>query len=269
MRAFYRQRMIIGGDFAMITAVPVLEESGSGKIHKRRRRSRCKPTKEAQEWGNKRRSKEYFFYLIHENFTVEDNRLDLDFKPENMPKNEAELKRVMRNFIIRLRRKYEKYGIELKLVWIPEISEAGRYHIHGFITGGVPIEEIRKAWALGRANCTKFQYDQHGLAAYNQYVQKDPILSKRWCATKNLKKPKERTSDYSLRQKDVAAVRSEDFRELEQRLKGWKVVEAGEEWEEPSVFNWSAVEATVKDNAINGLPYLYIRLCRRDARLNL
>ena len=263
---FYRQQMMIGGDFAMVTAVPALQEVD--QRGKRRRRGRCNPTKEAQAWGNKRRAEEYFFYLIHENFTLEDNRLDLDFTFENMPKDEADLKRIMRNFIVRLRRRYEKHGLELRLVWVPEISVGGRYHVHGFTNGGVSAEEIRKAWKLGRANCSPFQYDQQGLAGYIHYVFKDPLLSKHWNATKNLKKPTIRKSDYVLRRKDVEAVRRGDLRALEQRLPGWSVIEAREEWEEPSVFNWSVVESEVRDNEVNGLPYLYIRLCRKNARLS-
>ncbi len=252
----------------MITAVPVYQMI-SGVAHKRRRRSRCKPTREAQAWGNKKRAEEYFFYLVHENFTLEDYRLDIDFKDECMPKNEQDLKKVMRNYIVRLRRLYQKYDLELKLIWIPERSGKGRIHIHGFINGGVPVEEIRKAWKeQGRVNMDRFQYDQHGLEGYVHYVFKDPLLAKHWCATKNLKKPVQRKSDYTLRQKDVSAVRRGDLRELEQRLTGWEVIVAREEWEEPSVLNWSVVESEVRDNEVNGYPYLYIKLCRKNARLS-
>ncbi len=263
---FYRQQMITGGDFATITAVPVLQEVD--KRGYRRRRGRCNPTTEAQAWCNKRRAEEYFFYLIHQNYSLEDYRLDLDFAPHSLPESIEDLRRIMRNFIVRLRRRYEKYGKELRMVWIPESAGGGRYHVHGFINSGVSVEEIRKAWKLGRANLSPLQYDRQGLAGYIHYVFKDPLLSKHWCATKNLKKPTIRKSDYTLRIKDVEAVRRGDFQELEQRIPGWSVIEAREEWEEPGVFNWSIVESEVRDNDVNGLPYLYIRLCRKNARLS-
>lgn len=268
MRAFYRQRMMIGGDFAVVTAVPVFYDEMGANPYERRRRPRCKPTSEAQAWANKKRAEDYFFCLMHENFTLDDYRLTLTFAEKHLPHNEAEMKRMMRNFILRLRRRYEKYGIELKLVWIAERAASGRYHIHGFLSGGVPLQEVQEAWNLGIANCVTFKYEQRGLAGYIHYVFKESTLSKKWCATKNLKKPKERKADSVLRQKDVAAVRRGDFKALEERLKGWEVIEAREEWDEPSVWNWTAVEATVRDNEINGLPYLYIKLCRKGARLS-
>lgn len=268
MRAHYRQRMMIGGDFAVVTAVPVFSDEVGGNPYERRRRPRYKPTSEAQAWANKKRAEDYFFYLMHENFGLEDYRLSLTFKDECLPKNDLELKRVMRNFILRLRRRYEKYGIEMKLVWISERASTGRYHIHGFLSGGLPLDEISKAWKVGIADCDLLQYEKRGMAGYIHYVFKESILTKKWCATKNLKKPKERKADAVLRRKDVAAIRRGDLQVLEQRLKGWEVIEAREEWEEPSVFNWSAVEATVRDNAVNGMPYLYIRLCRKGAKLS-
>lgn len=268
MRSFYRQRMMVGGDFAVVTAVPVFCDEAGRNPYERRRRPRYKPTSEAQAWANKKRAEDYFFCLMHANFGLEDYRLDLDFMDECLPQNEEELKRMMRNFIVRLRRRYQKYGVEMKLVWIAEFSPGGRRHIHGFLSGGVPVQEIQEAWNLGRANCLFFKYEKKGFSGYVHYVFKGSLLSKKWCATKNLKKPKERKADSVLRRKDVAAIRCGDLKALEERLKGWEVIEAREEWDEPSVFNWSAVEATVRDNVINGMPYLYIRLCRKGAKLS-
>lgn len=264
---FYRQHSIQGGDFMSIKAYPVPEGS-KGKACQRRRRPRCNPTTEAQAWVNKKRAEEYFFYLIHNNYGLSDYRLDLDFAWENMPKNVDELKRIMRNFKERLRRRYRRLGLELKLVWIPECTELGRFHVHGFINGGLHISQIQKIWKLGRANSSPFQYDREGLAGYIHYVFKKPLTAKHWCATKNLKKPTERVSNYFMSRRVVDLVRRGDYRELERILPGWEVVSAQEEWEEPSVFNWAVVSSEVNDNEVNGNPYLYIRLCRRNAALS-
>ena len=266
MALFYRMRMINGGEFAGITAYPVYQpKNGEGKL---RRRSRCNPTKEAQAWGNKRRAEDYFFYLIHNNFGLEDRRLDLDIAWPNMPKSVEELKRIMRNFVQRLRRLYARHGLELRFVWVPEVTLGGRFHVHAFINGGVMTELIQKCWRIGRANSSPFQYDREGLRGYIHYVFKKPIVSKHWCATKNLKKPKERTSDYILQRRIVDAVRRGDYALLEQALPEWEVVTAREEWEEPTVMNWDVIASEVMDNEVDGQPYLYIRLCRRGAALS-
>lgn len=265
MGVFYRMHMIEGGEFAGVTAYPVFQESVNGL---RRRRPRCNPTKEAQAYANKKRAEEYFFYLVHQNFTIQDNRLDLDFAWDRMPGGMEALKRVMRNFIQRLRRLYRRHGLELKLIWIPEATELGRYHIHGFINGGVPPLLIQKIWRHGRVNTSPFQYDREGLAAYIHYVFKAPLGAKKWNATKNLLKPKERVRNYAMTHSMVDAARRGDYAALEKALPGWEVVDAREEWEEPSLTNWAVVSSEVRDNEVTALPYVYIKLCRSDAKLS-
>ncbi|MBQ8893414.1 MAG: hypothetical protein IJ043_03290 [Clostridia bacterium] len=266
MAYFYRMKMMSGGDFAGITAYPVHQpKSNGGRL---RRRSRCNSTKEAQAWGNKRRAEDYFFYLIHNNYGLEDQRLDLDITWPNMPKSVEEFKRIMRNFVQRLRRLYRRWGLELRLVWIPEITLEGRYHVHAFINGGVPIMLIQKCWRIGRANSSPFQYDREGLRGYIHYVFKKPLVAKHWCATKNLKKPQERCSDYILQRKIVEAVRRGDYTTLERALPGWEVVNHREEFEEPTLVNWDVITSDVIDNEVDGQPYIYIKLCRRDAALS-
>ena len=158
---------------------------------------------------------------------------------------------MVRLFWLRVKRIYKKHGVTLKYIWIPERSGKGRYHIHGFLSGGVPREEVERAWGKGRANCIRFQYDRQGLAGYVHYVCKDPILGKRWCGSRNLTPPERRQSDYTIRRADIDAARRCDRAALERRYEGWAVV-----------------ESEVRDNEVNGLPYLYIRLCRKGAALS-
>lgn len=237
----------------MVTAVPVTWETGRWSRERRRgkRRKDCKPTSEAQAWCNRIHSEQKLFYTVHENFGLSDYRLGLDFADPFLPADMTELKRIMRCFLLRLKRLYKKHGQELKYIWIPEWSGKGRYHIHGFLSGGVPRDEIEGCWGKGHANCCRFQYSKEGLAGYVHYVCKDPLLGKRWCGSRNLKKPTERCSDYNLRKKDVDAARRCDFAELEKRYPGW-----------------TAVESEVRDNEVNGLPYLYIKLVRRSAAMS-
>ena len=274
MVTFYRQQVTIGGDFAMLTAVPVTWQQRV-KGEKRRRRKDCKPTREAQVWVNKRNAEERLFLTAHANFGIGDYRLGLDFTNKTLPKDLAELKKKMRNFWARLRTLYKRHGVELKYIWAVERSEVGRFHVHGFIPGGVPREEIEKVWGMGHANCAGFQYSREGLRDYCNYVLKNPLMGKSWCGSRNLKRPERRQSDYVLRQKDIAAAQSGDFFNLEQRLKSWAVLK---EWEiedlaveepDPQItMDWAVTGSEVRHNEVNGMPYLYIRLCRRSARLS-
>ena len=274
MVTFYRQQVTIGGDFAMLTAVPVTWRQRV-KGEKRRRRKDCKPTREAQVWVNKRNAEERLFLTAHANFGIKDFRLGLDFTDANLPKDLPELKRIMRNFWGRLRNLYKRYEAELKYIWVAERSEGGRFHVHGFIPGGVPRELIEKAWGLGHANCAGFQYDREGLRGYCNYVLKNPLMGKSWCGSRNLKRPERKQSDYVLRQKDLEAARRGDFWELEERLRSWSVLRDFEiedvGLEEPDrqiTMDWAVTGSEVRENEVNGLPYLYIKLCRRSAKFS-
>lgn len=274
MSVFYRQEMTIGGDFAQITAVPILWAKRQ-KGEKRRRRQDCKPTTEAQAWLNKKNAKEHLFFLAHENFNTKDYAVGLGFEDRYLPKDLNDLKRLMRNFWNRLRRAYKKHGIELRYIWIPEMSGRGRYHVHCFLSGGVPREEIEQAWRLGNANCHRFQYSTEGLQGYCNYVVKSPILAKSWCGSRNLRRPRKRCSDYILQRKDVLLAQLGDFSALEQRLRSWSVTKDWEATEyqidEPSLqidLDWAVSGSEVRYNEVNGLPYLYIRLYRRGAKLS-
>ena len=274
MVTFYRQQVTIGGDFAMLTAVPVTWRQRV-RGEKRRRRQDCKPTREAQQWVNKRNAEERLFLTAHANFGIDDYRLGLDFTDATLPGDLTELKRLMRNFWGRLRTLYKRHGVELKYIWVAERSESGRFHVHGFLPGGVPRGEIEAAWGMGHANCAGFQYDRQGLRGYCNYVLKNPLMGKAWCGSRNLKRPERRQSDYVLRQKDVAAAQAGDFFALEQRLKGWSVLNdwqiEGIQIDEPDrqvTMEWAVTGAELRQNEVNGLPYLYIKLCKRSARLS-
>lgn len=123
---------------------------------KRRRRKDCKPTSEAQAWCNRIHAEQKLFYYAHANFGLTDYRLGLDFADQHLPESLEDLKRMVRLFWLRVKRIYKKHGVTLKYIWIPERSGKGRYHIHGFLSGGVPREEVERAWGKGRANCIRF-----------------------------------------------------------------------------------------------------------------
>ncbi len=90
-----------------------------------------------------------------------------------------------------------------------------------------------------------------------------------------MRQPQNRCSDYILRRKDVLLAQLGDFSALEQQLRSWSVTK---EWEvteyqidEPSLqidLDWAVSGSEVRYNEVNGLPYLYIRLYRRGAKLS-
>lgn len=61
-------------------------------------------------------------------------------------------------------------------------------------------------WKLGRRNQTRrLDYDENGLSGLAHYITKDPKGKKRWCASKNLKKPEEKRGDKDVSVQEIGA----------------------------------------------------------------
>lgn len=180
MSVRYRERFIKTGQYAEIEVFPVLE-------HPRARKRKFRPTTEAQELINQNAAERRFIRIIHENFTDKDYRLELTYSDVYEPATYEQTYRDVQNFFRRLKRKYQKVNAELKYAYA--IEEASRFHIHMFINGDIPREEIEQSWEMGYANLDPLQFDENGVKGYAKYIIKQRRGTRRWTTSKNLKKP--------------------------------------------------------------------------------
>ncbi len=206
MRCYYREKKYISGDYMDVMIYPVFAKS---KV----RRSRAKPTSEAQEKINAENSKRKLTRLIHCNFTNRDNAVHLTYADGNEPKDADQARKDAQSFIRKLKRRFEKLGIDFKYIWVCEIGErSGRIHHHLIVSGGLSRDAIEELWQYGYANVKRLQFNENGVVGLSTYMTKQKLLFKRWSASRNLSQPRVLTDDYKYSQKDIKdIIQSGDF----------------------------------------------------------
>lgn len=237
----YREVKYKCGEFLDVEFFPVYKKANT-------RRSRYKPTSEGQAVLNRRRSQRRLTRLIHTNFTERDCALHLTYADCFMPEDENVAKRNVQNYLRRLKRLYQKHGLELKYICVTEKGKkSGRLHHHLIISGGVSRDAVENVWKMGRANTKRLQFDENGVAGLSHYVTKQALFYKRWNASKNLTEPDTKHNDYRMTRKrahNVCVI--EDKETLRKLYPGYDL---------------SSVEYAVLD--ITGEYYAFLRLRKR------
>lgn len=210
--------------------------------------------------ANDKNAKRQFVQLVNTNFGEEDYIFDATYAIAPTPEEaEAELKR----FLARLKYLYKKRGAVFKYIAVTEggrekqNGDFSRIHHHLFISGGVPRDEVEKAWSMGRRKCDRVQLldGENGLEGRARYVLKaqrrpEDANKKRWTGSRNLKKPVETRNDNKYTPKKIAkfiqAHKDGTLKELiEKQYKGY-----------------TCTDYEVKRNPVTWWPEIYIKLKR-------
>lgn len=207
---------------------------------------RKEPTSEETRQSNLRRIEQRLRWLLNENFRDGVDALcTLSWRKGEAPEDSGEMKRLVTNFLRRLKTKYQKAGKELKYVYTMEIGPKGSRHIH-IVLNDVDLQELRGAWGPGSVNVQPLNTDgQYGkIAAYFiKYSEKTERtegqkVGRRYCPSLNLRKPRIKTEH---------CVRS-SFKEPQER-KGWYI---------------DRDYTTYGLHPIDGRPYSEVLYVRRD-----
>ena len=207
------------------------EEEQQAVRQTRRTKTRAAPPKVKKL--NDERSRKYFRWLLQNNFTSSDYHVTLTFKVE--PTREQAQKEFA-NYIKRIRRLYDKAGVELKYLYVCEDRKSNvRLHYHIVMSGGVPRDEIEKKWSSGYANADRLQIDkQDGLSALARYLTKSKAyvdkFRRAWSCSANLKRPNDVTDDNSVSRKRMRKVqeakRNDEVKRVVERIYvGWRVLD--------------------------------------------
>lgn len=204
MRCRYRDYICDSGIYKDGKLLPTVAEThGKG-----RRRSKFRPTPEAQarlnEWNALCRANR----IIEDNFSEQDIMLTPTFRDTALPEDDEALMRAYNNFVRRLRRKYEKAGAELKIFTVLGKGEkSGRYHVHLIVNGGVLTDaEIREVWGLGWVTVKPLEFDESGLRGLANYMGHHRVLTKRFLHSRNLRLPETKESGRRWSQREVSAI---------------------------------------------------------------
>ena len=189
----YQTKTTVAGPRLEAEVYPIFGRDTSATL---RRAKKTNVTPEKVQRLNRERSIRHLIQLADANFSEKDIHLTLTYR--NAPTYER-AKKDMRNFCLRLKRAREKAGLpELKYIYTIEGDDDGkkeRIHIHMLTNGDMDRAEVERIWEKGWANADRLQPDENGLEAIARYLVKQQKNRKKWCASRNLKQPKSRTSD--------------------------------------------------------------------------
>lgn len=175
-------------------------------------------TPEKIQKHNDEKARRYLIQLMDTNFSKDDLSVTLTYAgpaPSNRRINQD-----VKNFIARLRRARIREGLpELKYIYAIEWVEEGREkrpHCHFITQGDISEAELKEIWGkdTGYCNCDRLQPDKAGLEALARYIyNQNPGAARekgkrKYSCSKNLKKPKTRTSDTKVTRAKVKQMSS-------------------------------------------------------------
>lgn len=181
-RVISRKKTYEYGNYKEIEIFPVY--SGT---HRRVREAKTKISRKAQKQLNKKNRIKKIFRLLHGNFKQNDYFITLTYSDKFVPKSIEEAQTDYRNFMVRLRRLYNRDGKELKyMAWIEKGVENGRIHHHLVLSGGICREEIENLFGKGFCNVSRLNFGQDDLMGLAEYFAKDPKGKRTFTCSKNL-----------------------------------------------------------------------------------
>lgn len=189
----YREKVVIAGKTIEVSKSHSIRYPGK-KIP---RSPNANATPEEQKKINERNAETNLRHLINTNFGYQDIHLVLTYRREKRPATPEDAKADLEKFLRKLRGHYKKRGQELKYIAVTEYKNKSIHH-HLIINSMDEIKELTELWPHGQPRPTYLdnsgQYGQ--LASYliketsKTFNTDERIYGKRWCASKNLEKPK-------------------------------------------------------------------------------
>ena len=168
--------------------------------HEKARQAKRNQTPAAMQRYNIERAKRKIIQLADANFGPEDISLTLTYAGD--PPSYERAQRDVKNFLEKVRRRRKAAGLpELKYIYSIEDNDSGRkkrIHTHMLISGGMSREELEQIWAKGYANADRLQPDGHGLEGIARYITKQQKNRRKWCASRNMRKPIEDKRDAKI-----------------------------------------------------------------------
>lgn len=230
----YKRRITLAGPRMECDIYPAFGREEEAKA----RAAKQNETPEKQKRLNRERAERYIVQLADTNFTEKDIELTLTYRDIYMPDMER-CKKDVRNFLLRVKRYREKHGLdELKYIYVIEGGQTKKkgygttkFHCHMLMNSGVSRQILEEIWEYGYANTKQLQPDEnYGLEELAKYMIKESKKSgRRFCASRNLKKPLTRSRDVKTSNRIVKAIardiRNEAKIEMEKLYPSYRFVD--------------------------------------------
>lgn len=266
MRSLMRECRHCSGDYMEIDIYPVRKISKS-------RKAKYKPSSETQKKLNQKNAARRLTWLIQENFGTNDYYIGLNY-PAEYDVNLAEADKLLKNWLRRIKRKYQKAGFEFKYITTTEIGDKKhRPHHHVICSGELGATILRQEWdkqfeAYKKKPSTSFSHAKHlqftrtGLAGIAFYTCKDTSLAYRsYNCSKNLRRPEAENRDGRISGKKLQELRADCFNaeEFEKLYPGYEFVDADPYWDLYGIDENGEAEKIE-------MPHITIRMFRRDSK---
>lgn len=214
---------------------------------------RKRETSPSQTNLNDKNARRYLVRLANINFGKGDLWATFGWNDDCMPENTEAAKKDVVNFIRRINRKRKKMGLEnTKYIYIIAVDEYTRPHFHILLSGdGIDRDELESMWGkCDRPNTKRITPDDNFLlTGMATYITQNPHGTKRWCPSKNLKKPEEPKRSYSKFKKQKVEKMAFDSELLKREM-------------EKAYPGYTFLDAEVKHNGINAAFYIYARMVK-------
>lgn len=275
-----RTRTIRAGDSLEVESFPITRIDTCAREEAKRRKTTI-----AQQRLNDRNAQNRIRRLLETNFTSRDIVLHPTFdygfidrgtsnvddmiramRRQGLPMDEDDARKIIRNFIKRLRRKWIHNGgrcEDFKYLYVVESTREprdgddnplpARYHFHMVISGAgiLSIDDINAAWDRGYTKAQALDMRYNGLAGLAKYISKQlGKRHRRWACSQNLSDPEIRISNRKISRRRAAMVAADvqaNAREIFAKLYPEYALE----------------EAVVKYSAFVAGAYIYARMRRR------
>lgn len=253
-KSFVREKRIEAGRFL---DVKIYLRSWKQEMQCKEKRARkMKMTEPPQKAGNDKARKKYGKLLLYTNFGTGDYYGTCTFMPGRLPKNPEDGERIQGNILKKLKRLYQRKGIELKYMIFTEYDysekdgfKEKRFHFHIVMNQGVDRDEVeacfsegrgKKAKPYGRMEVQRITPDGDGSneTLFNYLTRQKKNVNgkwvkgvKRWSRSQNLTKPTITTNDSAWSQRKLEKMgKSTDVGEelIKKRFPGYRIVELPE-----------------------------------------
>lgn len=257
-RMRYREQRFECGDHLEVNVFPVF-----GQLTGTSRRAKRKPTKAVQEKLNQHNREKEVNRVICANFTDDDLYITLTFKQS--PADADEANKIFRLFIDKINRRRSKKNLsKVKYVKTVEVgARTGRIHLHLVMSGdGLTAKDISEVWGRGYVDVKPLQFDAEGCMGLSKYFvkekktggQKQGTSSRSWTCSRNCVRPQPKNADYKYTKREVKEMVSLDTAKDVLKKKYPDYFVAG-------------CDQFYRDET--GLYYIYARLCKKTAKLNI
>lgn len=272
-------KTIRAGDSLEVECFPITSISQGAKREARRRAS-----SRAQEKLNLNNARKRIRRLLEANFHAGDIVLHPTFdygfidrafanledelrvwKKSGFPMDEDDARRIIKNYIARIRRLIRRRGgnpKDFKYIYVIETTREprdgdfralpARYHYHMVISslGILNAEDLNALWSYGYTKAEPLDFRFNGLEGLSKYITKQRSFHRRWARSKNLQEPEERISCRKVSRRRAALVAADvqaNAREIFEKLYPGYTLE----------------EAVVKYSDFVAGAYIYARMRRR------